>query len=223
MDIDSTDYHDYVIKEGKLIAEFEQMYQKSVGIPWHQDEQSEHIDVRLATELLRARGRVDWVVDYGCGLGYYLDILVRGLGAKGGEGFDVSETAVQKARSNFTNYDFRQADLTILNNPALKRDSEESGPVTVHVIRGTLWYVFPKIETVVHNLVARLSREDALVVIQNFPPLDSSFVGKEVIPNPDALIKHFTAQSIILERSIWYEKHQGNSNDSWFIGVFKHG
>lgn len=39
MAIDSTDYHDYVIKEGKLIGEFEQMYQKSDGVPWHQNEQ----------------------------------------------------------------------------------------------------------------------------------------------------------------------------------------
>ncbi len=38
MNIDSTDYHDYVIKNGKLIGEFEQMYKNSAGIPWHQDE-----------------------------------------------------------------------------------------------------------------------------------------------------------------------------------------
>ena len=83
MDIDSPDYHDYVIKGGKLIGEFEQMYQKSVGIPWHQNEMEALTDVRLSIELLRSSGPVGKVIDYGCGLGYYLDILVRGLNAGG--------------------------------------------------------------------------------------------------------------------------------------------
>jgi len=37
--INSDDYHDYVIKNGKLIGEFDQMYLKSKNIPWHQDKQ----------------------------------------------------------------------------------------------------------------------------------------------------------------------------------------
>ncbi len=222
MIIDSPDYHDYVIKDGKLIGEFEQMYQKSVGIPWHQDEMENSIDVRLTTELLSRRGPIGRLVDYGCGVGYYLDILVRRLNAEVGQGFEISETAVQRARSNFPRYDFQQVDLTVENSPPVA-NAAESGITTLHVIRGTLWYVFPKIETVVHNLIARLSIEDSLVVVQNFPPLNSNFVGKEVIPNPDALVKHFTVQNVVLESSIWYEKHQGNSNDSWFIGLFKKG
>jgi hypothetical protein len=41
MKIDSKDYHDYVIKGGVLVREFEQMYQNSTNIPWHQDEQAD--------------------------------------------------------------------------------------------------------------------------------------------------------------------------------------
>jgi len=33
--INSDDYHDYVFHDRKLIAEFDQMYQKSKDIPWH--------------------------------------------------------------------------------------------------------------------------------------------------------------------------------------------
>lgn len=46
-ELTSTDYHDYVIMDGKLIAEFEQMYQNSSQIPWHQNEQENWIDVRF--------------------------------------------------------------------------------------------------------------------------------------------------------------------------------
>ena len=186
MEVDSADYHDYVIKEGKLIGEFEQMYQKSAEIPWHQDKTETLIDVHLTIELLR-RLPIAMVVDYGCGLGYYLDVLVRKLNAKVGRGFDISETAVQRATSNFPKYTYRQADLTIQDHPSLsidRFDSNDRSVPTCHIIRGTLWYVFPRIETVVHNLIANLSRDDILVVVQNFPPLNSNFVGKEVIPTP---------------------------------------
>ena len=36
-EIQSTDYHDFVFQEGKLVGEFEQMYRKSAQVPWHQD------------------------------------------------------------------------------------------------------------------------------------------------------------------------------------------
>ena len=34
----SKDYHDYVIKNGDFVGKFEDMYQNSSDIPWHQDE-----------------------------------------------------------------------------------------------------------------------------------------------------------------------------------------
>jgi|TARA_B100000315_G_scaffold178802_1_gene167474 hypothetical protein len=40
-EIKSDDYHDYVIKDGRLIGEFEQMYKNSRDIPWHQDRQED--------------------------------------------------------------------------------------------------------------------------------------------------------------------------------------
>lgn len=48
----STDYHDYVFRDGKLVGEFEDMYKNSSKVPWHQDEQANWIDVRLTREIL---------------------------------------------------------------------------------------------------------------------------------------------------------------------------
>lgn len=36
---------------------------------------------------------------------------------------------------------------------------------------------------------------DKLLVVQNFPPLAGPFIGKDVIPNHHALIKHFSGLS----------------------------
>ena len=215
----SHDYNDYVIKDGKLVGEFEQMYANSATIPWHQNEQDNWIDVLLTIALLRAKKSFSRVVDYGCGTGHYLDILVRNLNIAHGVGFDLSVTASKKAKKSFPNLTFRTADLMIKDKDQFLIDAIEGN--TLHVIRGTLWYVFPKIEVVVNNIYAQVQRSDSLVVVQNFPPLDSKFVGKEVIPNSNALIKHFVDQGFELENHIWYEQYQNNSNDSWFIGLFK--
>lgn len=102
-DIKSKDYHDYVIKEGKLIAEFEEMYQNSETIQWHQNEQENWKDVRLTKELLSDEINLERTIDYGCGTGHYLDILVRNLGGKG-IGFDISPTAITHAQKNFSTY-----------------------------------------------------------------------------------------------------------------------
>jgi hypothetical protein len=53
----STDYHDYVFREGRLAGEFEEMYRNSAIAPWHQNEQENWIDVRLTKEFFQDLGR----------------------------------------------------------------------------------------------------------------------------------------------------------------------
>ena len=58
-----------------------------------------------------------------------------------------------------------------------------------------------------------------LLIAQNFPHLDSDFVGKEVIPGPDAIIKRFDGYFKPL-KTIWFDDVMSNRNDRWFIGIF---
>jgi SAM-dependent methyltransferase len=213
----SKDYHDYVIREGKLIAEFEEMYRNSETIPWHQNEQEKWIDIRLTKEMMSDEVNLERSIDYGCGTGHYLDILVRNLGGKG-IGFDISPTAITLAEKNFSNYFFCVGDLMVQN---FKFDLHTVEGKSLHTIRGTLWYVFPKMSIVIENLIRHMSVNDILLVVQNFPPLNSNFVGKDVIPNPEALTDFLLSnKSLILEKKIWYEQNINNNNDSWFIGKF---
>lgn len=110
----STDYHDYVFREGKLVAEFEEMYRNSATIPCHQDEQENWIDVRLTKEILQDIGRFDQIHDFGCGTGHYLDLMVKHSLATNGKsyGYDVSATACEKAASLFPRSSFSVLDLT---------------------------------------------------------------------------------------------------------------
>jgi hypothetical protein len=64
-----------------------------------------------------------------------------------------------------------------------------------------------------------MSADDKLLVVQNFPPLDGPFIGKDVIPDHSRLIRQF-AGSFFPVRHLWYEDTLKVANDNWSIGVF---
>ena len=214
------DYHQYVISDGKLVAEFEAMYQRSRDIPWHQNEQDNWIDVRLTTEILKDIGPFDEIHDFGCGLGYYLDILKSRIGSVGCRtfGYDVSYTACKKAGCLFPAAEFAVIDLMANPLPASQPVSQ-SASHRLFAIRGTLWYVFPEFANVVTNLRSKMRRGELLLVVQNFPPFETDFVGKDVMPDPQALIRWFSADFDSI-RTLWYEDRMKSANDNWFIGFF---
>ena len=218
---DSKDYHDYVFRDGKLVGEFEAMYRNSEGVPWHQDEQENWVDVRLTREMLHNMKPYSEIHDLGCGLGNYLAIMRRTVGADTCQcfGYDISETACQKSRQAWPDFRFSQLDLTLSVVPNQDKTSRNSGAKRLFVIRGTLWYVFPKMDAVVETIRSLMSDGDQLLVVQNFPPLGSSFIGKEVIPDHQSLIKHFSS-AFLLTRHVWYEDTLKLANDNWFIGIF---
>ncbi|MGD9622973.1 MAG: trans-aconitate 2-methyltransferase [Mycolicibacterium sp.] len=221
---DSIDYHDYVFRDGKLVGEFEAMYQNSAIVPWHQDEQGNWMDVRLTREILRELGsKFDEIHDLGCGTGNYLDLIAREFLSPGGEnfGYDISATACKRAAESFPGNHFSVLDLTkeITDSNAHIRTARQL-PSRLFMIRGTLWYVFPALAEVISNIARLMTGSDKLLVVQNFPPLDSQFIGKEAIPNQLALIEHFSCR-FVLDSHIWYEKRLGSSNDNWFIGIFR--
>lgn len=65
-----------------------------------------------------------------------------------------------------------------------------------------------------------MEKQDLLLISQNFPPLDSKFVGKDIIPNPESIIDWFS-DSFIPLRTIWLQNRISQSNDNWFIAIFQ--
>lgn len=82
-------------------------------------------------------------------------------------------------------------------------------------VRGLFWYVFPEVKKVCDNIVRLIDKRGYLLVQQNFPPLDTNFVGKEVLPNPEALLSYF--RSDIQEIMINYleDSKENSINDNW--------
>lgn len=74
--INSKDYHDYVIKNGKLIGEFEQMYVKAERIPWRQDRAAYALYSNFIIEMMDSiNEQYNNILDIGCGLGFFSNRL----------------------------------------------------------------------------------------------------------------------------------------------------
>ena len=221
------DYHDYVFRNGKLVAEFEEMYRNCDQVPWHRDKVMEQEDVHSVIELLRDFCPFDEIHDLSCGLGYFLEILVKSLGVEecDGFGYNISETAVVRASRNFPKYCFSVKDLTRPQDGSSMAGGEQvihgTGVRRLFALRGTLWYVFPQMADVVKTVRSKMLSGDKLLVAQNFPPLKGAFyrLGKEVIPNHLSIIEHFSGH-FYLQKHLWFEDKLKNSNDNWFIGLF---
>tara|TARA_X000000368_G_scaffold8892_1_gene6984 strand:- start:1448 stop:2089 length:642 start_codon:yes stop_codon:yes gene_type:complete len=111
-------YQDYVIKNGKLVGEFEEMY-RDYDDPWEQSTRE-----LFASEKASILNIVDSfgfknVVEFGCGHGHLTERLRKVCGSA--VGLDISQTAINKAQKNYPNCDFRLSkfpDLDLIRNLA---------------------------------------------------------------------------------------------------------
>jgi SAM-dependent methyltransferase len=101
-------YQDYVIKDGKLIGDFDGLY-KNFDDPWHQS-RDDHDSRRILSLSwcieLRKKFGCNRVIEIGCGFGHLTEQLRQHNFAS--VGIDISKVAIDKAReinpsSNFIN------------------------------------------------------------------------------------------------------------------------
>lgn len=161
-EIHSTDYHDFVFRNGKLVGEFDQMYRNSAEVPWHQDDAERRLDCRLAATILQHHGPFDSVLEAGAGLGFFADLLWRALNPRTMTGTDVSPEAVRRARARFPHIAFEEMDLMVPGADVGRR-------YDLVAIRGCFWYLFPKLDVVVANLTLLIARGGCAVRGAEFP------------------------------------------------------
>lgn len=183
MKIDSDDYHDYVFRDGQLIGEFDQMYRKSAGIPWGQDQTNSkwytHVALGVVGRALEDKALTD-IHEVGCGLGYFLSNF-RGSG-RTVSGTDISPEAIRSAKELFPDMEFEVDDI---------RGEYDHGCFDLVIVSALFWYVFPSMDRVCENLAKLVRPGGYLFVNHNFPCLDKPFVGKDVLPDPDVLVGYF--------------------------------
>ena len=212
-EIQSTDYHDFVFQEGKLVGEFEQMYRKSAQVPWHQDRDPDRADCRIAIELLRIGAPYGTTLELCSGLGYFAQFVQERVPMKSITGSDISVTAVERSRLLFPSLSFETLDLC----QELAEQGWLGKSFDLVIIRASFWYLFPNMKRVVANLHTLVKSGGYLFVSQNFPPLDRDFVGKEVIPSPDSLMSHFRGQFTFRAINQFDDRTTDGGNDNWLM------
>jgi SAM-dependent methyltransferase len=184
----STNYQDYVIKNGRFVGRFEEMYSECQEIPWHQDETAIAIFTDLDLSILRhmnARHSFERVADIGCGLGYVTArIKAEVLRAKDAmTGFDVSSSAVMKARRMFPGICFESLDITKPISPDLH------GIFDLVICKECHWYVLNHLEQFRSNLLKMSKRW--VYLVQSFPE-KKPYLGMDKFPTPEAFINYWT-------------------------------
>lgn len=172
----STRYQDYVIRDGKYIGRFEDMYRNAAEVPWHQDETVSAIFSDLTVAILKRR-RIRSLLDVGCGMGYMAERLRREIpGLSRIVGLDISETAITRATEMFPDIEFVSGTLET-------RGIEERFDVVVS--KDVLWYVLDNLPSYLAGLARRSSRW--VYLGQSFPDR-RPFYGEGALPDAQALL-----------------------------------
>jgi SAM-dependent methyltransferase len=129
-------YHDYVIKDGQFIGDFESMY-RDFEDPWMQSSQPNKYS-RSAGILHIKNFDVKKVLKCGCGLGYYADWVYKETGIAP-KSIDISDSSISRAKKLFPHLDFSVSDIT--TDLKLYQDYD------CIMFSEIIWYILPSLNS----------------------------------------------------------------------------
>ena len=143
--IKSKDYHDYVIKNGKFIGAFEEMYQ-NIEDPWHHgDATAIHYDMILYLvnryKICTMGGEI---LDLGCGKGAFTSRLKKELPLAHVLAVDIAPTAIRKAREKYGHLGICFKSMNIQKSYRSIRKKFD-----FIVMSQLMWYILPNFKKVV--------------------------------------------------------------------------
>lgn len=148
-------YQDYVIKDGKFIGKFEEMYQK-FDDPWHQKENLNDFYSRMLTPVTLRKYQLRNVVEIGCGLGAFTNYLNTMVPDCSITGMDISETAIKRTQKTYP-------DITFVRGGVLEFSKEPCMEIEAIIFSEIMWYILEDIDDVIKNLSEKF--QGKLVII----------------------------------------------------------
>jgi SAM-dependent methyltransferase len=201
-------YQDYVIRDGRLIGEFEQLY-RDYEDPWHEASCEQFASDKAAGVNLLARLKschgIRRVVELGCGFGHFsariaaIDLDVIGV--------DISATAINIARERHKAPKF---EVGTIDDYDLFRSLKPD----VIVMAEVTWYVLPQLAPFLQFLRSELPHAFVLHLLTTYPPGVQSY-GTEYFTDLPGVTKYFDMR--ILEAG---EVQVEGGRRSWFLGTW---
>ena len=198
-------YHKYIfdVKNRKFLGEFEKMYQNEDiedFDAWNEYSIVENLKNNLMLTILKQYGPYDSMLDMDCGKGS-LSNRIRPLG-NNIVAYDISPTAISKAKQKYKDIDFRVGGVGETDLPA-----NTYNLVTAIEI---FWYILPRIHQVLEKLKGTLKSEGYFFTSLFIP---ENPIGKEVIPDSNGYVS-IVAQHFKIKEIIHYQREDDIINNS---------
>lgn len=179
----SNDYHDYVIKDGKFIGDFENMYQ-ACSDPWPETIEDFEANpvTRYTVTILRKIG-CKRLFTAGSGKGLHAHWLMTKVPGLEVEGCEISPTAVDYSNAHYPAIKVHCADLREVIKQRLDFD--------VILCREILWYILPFWSEIVGDL-KRLHK--GKYIILELSCYDKQSYGLEYFDGPEDIVNKFPFQ-----------------------------
>jgi SAM-dependent methyltransferase len=199
-------YQDYVIRDGELVGEFEEMY-RDFDDPW---EQSGHepgaLDKTIGLALLQKYGH-QRALEYGCGFGHFTAQLQHRLGAAG---IDISQTAIDKARVRSPNSTFYVGDI---NDETPFEEFEPDALIFAEIS----WYVLAGLNDFKKLMMRHCG--GVLHILTVYPEWQQQY-GKDYFTNLEEIQAYWSDAVDILEW-VWVARGVNGTMRTFFYGTIK--
>lgn len=192
--IKSKDYHDYVIKDGKFIGAFEEMYQ-NVDDPWQHGQARDisydmvlYLIARHKNKICRKGGKI---LDIGCGKGAFTSRVKKQCKKAYILAIDISFTAIEKAKKKYRrlNIDFRALDIQ-------KKYRDIHGKFDLIIASDIMWYILPNFGKILNHLKKNLKKNGFLLIKQTFCKSGDQKYGKEYVSSVEDMISLLKYQAV---------------------------
>ena len=182
MKITSKDYHDYVIKDGQLIGEFEQMYQ-NVDDPWPESQNDmDNNRASVQAKQFFQKKKITSVISLGGGTGEHLSWFLSGSTLNSSCNVEISSTACSIATKKFPGLQVENRSiLDFLENTNLDH-------YDLIIMREVIWYILEDMEAIYHTLKKKCKGKYLLVEL-SFPKHQS--YGKDYFIGMSDFLKKF--------------------------------
>ena len=200
-------YQDYVIKDGKFVGKFEEMYQK-FSDPWEQStREKDSYEKLIGLEIIK-KNNFSNVIELGCGLGHYTNSVKTF--SKNAIGVDISETAIEKAKKNYPECDFLVSDI---DNDSLYENVD-----CIMMIEIT-WYVLDRLEKF-KNIISKFKGVGVYHTLVTYPKGVQKY-GNDYFTNILEIVKYFSDVIEIEEYGELYQQKNNGCTRTYFYGKIK--
>lgn len=176
----SNDYHDYVIKDGKFVGDFETMYQNCEN-PWNQINEATESYIRAAVCMTLKKYSISSLNELGCGLGE-TTAFIKKYSREGFciRGIDISKTAIDKARKNHPEIEFEVNDVKTIT---AERKGEN------WLLAEIMWYILDDLDEIVNNITLKC-KGNYVLINQTFYPKGKQQYGTQYFSSVDEMIEY---------------------------------